>query len=94
MSDASSSYPYSFLRVWERLFREYERNKTHAVYVDNLKPYTQYAVYVDVYYVDAVKNASRSPIQYFTTKPDSKCPLCLALCLGVVVVHHPIVTLH
>nr|WOX59928.1 receptor tyrosine kinase InsR3A2 [Carcinus maenas] len=61
--------------LWERLFREYERNKRYEVSVDNLKPYTQYALYVDVYYTDAVKNASRSTIQYVTTTMDKPSPV-------------------
>ncbi|XP_063861478.1 insulin-like growth factor 1 receptor isoform X2 [Scylla paramamosain] len=61
--------------VWERVFREYERDKECVVGVDNLKPYTQYAVYVDVYYIDAVKNASRSSIQYITTQVGKPSPV-------------------
>ena len=64
-----------FFSVWERIFREYERDKECMVRLDSLKAYTQYAVYVDVYYVDAVKNASRSSIQYVTTLVESKFPL-------------------
>ncbi|XP_045133855.1 insulin-like growth factor 1 receptor isoform X3 [Portunus trituberculatus] len=61
--------------VWKRIFREYEHDEECVVGVDNLKPYTQYAVYVDVYYIDAVKNASRSSIQYVTTQVGEPSPV-------------------
>lgn len=61
--------------VWEREFRKYERNKTYKVILDKLKPYTQYAVYVDVYYTDSIKNASRSSINYIRTTVSNPSPV-------------------
>lgn len=61
-----------FLSVWEREFREYKRYQSCVVILDKLKPYTQYAIYVDVYYTDSVKNASRSSIKYERTTESGK----------------------
>nr|WOX59746.1 receptor tyrosine kinase InsR3A2 [Gecarcinus lateralis] len=61
--------------VWEREFREYKRNQSCEVMLDKLKPYTQYAVYVDVYYTDSVKIASRSAINYIRTMVSDPSPV-------------------
>lgn len=76
--------------MWEREFRKYERNKTYEVELDKLKPYTQYAVYVDVYYTVSIKNASRSSIRYTRTTVSGKlllsffAPLSFLLCMALV----------
>ena len=38
-----------------------------------LKPFTQYAIYVQTYMVTSASQGGMSPIEYFTTKPDGMC---------------------
>ncbi|KAK3875708.1 hypothetical protein Pcinc_019436 [Petrolisthes cinctipes] len=59
-------------RLWERWFQEYEQvfensRENWTATLDNLKPYTNYSLYVSVHGIDAEKVTTRSAIQRVTT---------------------------
>ncbi|XP_069948656.1 insulin receptor-like isoform X3 [Cherax quadricarinatus] len=60
--------------LWERIFLEYKKQESKSVVITGLKPYTRYALYVSVYYIDA-KNATRSAIVYVNTSPTNPSPV-------------------
>ncbi|KAL5004286.1 hypothetical protein ScPMuIL_017742 [Solemya velum] len=46
-------------------------NDTQTDFISNLKPYTQYAVYVQTYMISTAKKRAMSPIIYFRTAPSA-----------------------
>ncbi|XP_069173650.1 insulin-like growth factor 1 receptor isoform X2 [Procambarus clarkii] len=60
--------------LWERVFMEYNKQQEKMVTVKGLKPYTRYALYVSVYYIDA-KSATRSAILYARTRASNPSPV-------------------
>lgn len=51
---------------------ENDNNTHHEHLITNLKPFTQYALYIKTYTINTANKGAQSDIKYFTTKPDSK----------------------
>ncbi|XP_037774469.1 insulin receptor-like [Penaeus monodon] len=61
--------------IWRRDFWEYNKKQNRSVFIEGLRPYTRYALYVSASYTDAEKNGKRSKIIYITTSPTNSTPV-------------------
>lgn len=78
---------YDVEEVDMKLFGDNVKNLPTTQVVNDLMPFTQYAIYVKTYTVAQENQGARSNISYFTTLPSGNYCLTFKLSVIIAVIH-------